>query len=234
VRHTWARTETAGRGRGRTRHWAVPPLLIAIMGGVVVAGYRYASVWTPLQRMYLPSYAWSAVASLAFDNGSYRLLYVVNRNGRRFASDDDVRPELTATGEVPFALSEHAVQAGAQRLTWVSGEFSQAGVYAQLRASIFREQSLLDLATPSFWGSLFAVALAVMVTLGRAAAAALARWHERLPVLVTDPPTKLPASVPGPTPPSLTLTPATPEVGQSTASEHAPRPPSQAERPFFR
>ena len=231
--HTWGRTGTAGSGGGRTRHWAASPLLIAIMGCVVVAGYRYAIVWTPLQRLYLGAYARSAVESLVFQNGSYRLLYVVKGKEWRFASDDDIRPELTATGEVPFALSEHAVQAGAQRLAWIADEFSQDGVYAQLRAAIYRNQTVLDLATLPLCGGLLAVAVAVMVTVGRAAAAALAqrRGLHRVPVL--DPATH-PPCLPGPTSPAPAPAPSKPYVGGSVGPEHALRPPSPAQKPFFR
>ena len=46
-------------------------LVAALMTGVGIAAYRYAEVWTPLQRQYLCSYVRSAVALTT--SGPYEL-----------------------------------------------------------------------------------------------------------------------------------------------------------------
>src|SRR5258707_505501 len=83
----------------------------ALLSAVAIGAYRYATIWTPLQRWYVSPYLRSQVmGSLGFTTtGHYCLLQVLDRTGSRLALDDEVRPVTTATGETAFAFTEVAV-----------------------------------------------------------------------------------------------------------------------------
>ena len=49
----WGRIETAGTWPRPKPVWTLALLLIAILSGATIQAYRYATDWTPLQRVYL-------------------------------------------------------------------------------------------------------------------------------------------------------------------------------------
>ena len=100
-----------GRWGPPTRSISLIVLLVAaFVNGVGIAAYRYAEVWTPLQRRYLSSYVRSALAFST--SGLYELLQVADGKGSRLALDEELVSVTTATGETSFALSDAAVKGG--------------------------------------------------------------------------------------------------------------------------
>lgn len=112
----WADAGRVGWGSSPTSVPFRVLLVAALLGGVAIAAYRYAAVWTPLQRRYLFAYVRSAVAVTA--RGEYDLWQVIDRHGTRLAPDEELVSVTTASGETSFALADTAVKAGATRLVW--------------------------------------------------------------------------------------------------------------------
>jgi hypothetical protein len=127
-------------------------LVAALLSGAAIAAYRYAAVWTPLQRRYVFSYAWSGLALTA--SGSYDLLDVVDQKGHRLALDDDLVTVTSATGETSFALSDTAVTAGKARLVWHREQHPHHALHGFLLRWIYDGQTLLDLISPALWAAL--------------------------------------------------------------------------------
>jgi hypothetical protein len=136
----------------RSSVWVPTVLAFACLSAGAIAAYRYTRIWTPLQRAYLVSYVWSAVA--ISHSGSYELLVIVDRTERRTALDADVVPLRPTPEGDTFGLSATAVSRGAVRLTWQRSEWDHAALYAFLRQAIYQDQTLLDLARPALWSAL--------------------------------------------------------------------------------
>src|SRR5258708_33198626 len=141
MNHTWGRSDSAGTWPHPKPVWMMAALLIATVSAGAFGTYQYATVWTPLQRLYLPSYLRSALmGGLGFTtNGRYHLLQVVSRTGSRLALDHEVRSVRTTTGESSFALTETAVQLGDQRLVWTDQSYPHAALHAFLSHWIYRD-----------------------------------------------------------------------------------------------
>jgi hypothetical protein len=135
-------------------------LVLACISAVGINMYRYARVWTPLQRQYLSSYVWSAVPIIG--SGSYELLTIVGPTTRRTALDADVVPVAPASGGDAFALTATAVSRGAIRLAWQRSEWDHASLHALLRSGIYEDQTLFDLTRPALWGALAVLVAAIV------------------------------------------------------------------------
>jgi len=160
--------------------WTLSLLLVAVLSGAAIGAHDYIREWTPLQRMYFPSYIRSqCVAALGIARGSYQLLYVVDRKGERPAINDDVRPATTVEGRVSFVLSDAALRAGAQRLVWVSGQRAHAAVHDFLQRWIYDNQTLANLATPALRGALVMLLVGLVVAIPNDLARARQRRHGR-------------------------------------------------------
>ncbi len=185
----WGRLDGAGTWPRPKPVWTLGLLLMAITIGAAVGAYRYATAWTPLQRLYLSPYVRSACASaLAFKHAHYRLLQVVDRHGNRLALDEEVTPVTTATGDATFALTDVAVQAGDLRLVWQDAVYDHAKLHDLMYQWIYRDQGLSDLAMPAGQVALVVFGLGLIVTIPRDTARARARRHGRRvkgPELVT-------------------------------------------------
>ena len=185
----WGRADAAGTWPRPKPVWTCALLLVALMSGASVGAYRYATAWTPLQRLFLSPYLRSECASaLAFKTGRYRLLQVIDRKGLRLPLDEEVQPLTTATDETAFALSDLGAQVGDLRLVWQERSYDHARLHAALREWIYHDQTLTDLAMPSLWGSLAVLVLGLVVTIPKDVGRARARRHgQRLkgPELVT-------------------------------------------------
>src|SRR5438876_4484652 len=59
--HTWGRTDTAGTWPRPTPAWTITTLLVALLSAVAIEAYRYAAIWTPLQRWSVSAYLRSQV-----------------------------------------------------------------------------------------------------------------------------------------------------------------------------
>jgi hypothetical protein len=88
-------------------------------------------VWTPLQRQYLSSYVWSAVAISR--SGSYELLVIVDQTTKGMALDADVVPSHQRRAATRFPSRRRAVYRGAVGLTWQRREWDHAALHAFLR-----------------------------------------------------------------------------------------------------
>lgn len=186
----WGRADTAGTWPRPKPVWTLALLLVAIASGAAVGAYRYATIWTPLQRLYFSPYLRSQLASgLAFTNGRYRLLYVVTQKGRRPALDEEVEPVTTATGESTFALTELALQAGHRQLTWDQRQYNNGKLHELLQEWIYRDQTVTDLAAPALWGTVGVFVVGLLVSIPQDISRARARRHGRRlkgPELVTS------------------------------------------------
>jgi hypothetical protein len=174
---TWGRTDAAGTWLYPKPAWTLATLLVALLSVIAVGAYRYARMWTPLQRWYVSSYLRSQVlGSLGFSTaGHYRLLQVLDRTGSRLALDDEVQPSSNASGETTFALTEAAVQIGDRQLVWRDASYPHAMLHAFLGRWIYRDQTVTDLVRPAVWGGLgvFLIGLLVAIPLD------VARGRER-------------------------------------------------------
>jgi len=183
----WGRANTAGTWPRPKPVWTLALLLAAMVSGAAVGMYRYAVIWTPLQRLFLSPYLRSEFASaLAFKTGRYRLLLVIDRKGSRLPLDEEVQP-LT-TDETTFAISDLGVQAGNLRLAWQERSYDHATLHAALREWIYRDQTLTDLAMPALWGSAVVFLVGLVIAIPKDLARARARRHGRRlkgPELVT-------------------------------------------------
>ena len=150
MNYEWGRASEAGKWQRAVPVWFISVVLVAVVSGIGVWWVRQTLVWTPLQQYYLSAYARSALASwLAIQTGRYRLLLVETRRGSRLAIDEEVVPVSTPTGEMNFALSELARQAGSGRLVWRDRVMNHDRLHTDLEVSIYRNQTLFDLARPS-------------------------------------------------------------------------------------
>jgi hypothetical protein len=86
-----------------------------------IGAHRFARVWTPLQRQYLWSYVWSAVAISR--SGSYELLVIVDQTTRRMALDADIVPshQRRAATRFPSRRRPSAVRPSASPGSGASG-----------------------------------------------------------------------------------------------------------------
>jgi type IV secretory pathway TraG/TraD family ATPase VirD4 len=178
--YEWGRAPEAGRWQRAVPVWFLSLLIVALASGVGVWLFRQTFVWTPLQRFYLSAYMRSAVASsLGIRTGRYRLLMMETSRGSRLAIDDEVAPITLPTGKGTFELSELAHQAQSGRLVWRDLVYDHARLHAQLRAWIYADQALTDLARPSLM-TLFVVVIAgLLLALPKDAQWARSRRHGR-------------------------------------------------------
>jgi hypothetical protein len=185
----WGRADAAGTWPRPMPVWTLALLLVALVSGAAIGAYRYATIWTPLQRLYLASYLRSESASaLAFKTGRYRLLTVVDPKGSRLALDEEVQTFTEATDEVTFALSELGRQAGDRQVAWQDRSYDHAKLHDVLREWIYRDQNLLDLARPALFGGLAVFGIGLLIAIPKDVARARARRHGRRlkgPELVT-------------------------------------------------
>jgi hypothetical protein len=187
---TWGRADTAGTWPHPRPTWTMAALCVALLSAVAIEAYRYVVTWTPLQRWYVSAYLRSAViGGLGFTvTGNYRLLHVIDGKGSRLALDDEVRPVTTATGMMPFDLTEPAVRAGDRHLVWHEASYPHAALHAFLRRWIYREQAVTDLVSPGAWGGLGMFGVGILIAIPFDLARARERRHGRRlkgPELVT-------------------------------------------------
>jgi hypothetical protein len=152
-------------------------LVLACLCAGGIGAYRYTRVWTPLQRQYLWSYVWSAVAISR--SGSYELLVIVDQTTRRMALDADVVPVAPTPDGNTFALTATAVSRGAIRLVWQRGEWKHAALHALLLQRVYQDQTLHDLARPPLWGALAVLAATLVPVVSDEIAGALIRRATR-------------------------------------------------------
>ena len=164
-------------------------LFVALATCGAISAYRYARVWTPLQKHYLTAYLGTEGAGAIRKDGWYTLLMAETRKGpAHLAFDEEVVPVTTANGESTFALTDAAVKAGVTKLEWQRGWYDNAKLHQALAHWIYSDQSPTDLAKPALWGGLGVFVVGLIVAIPKDAARARERKHGRRlkgPELVT-------------------------------------------------
>jgi Type IV secretion-system coupling protein DNA-binding domain len=180
MNYEWGRVPEAGRWQRAVPVWFMSVILLALASGIGFWWVRQTSIWTPLQQFYLSAYARSALAtSLGIQTGRYRLLLMENRRGTRLPIDEEVVPVSTPTGETNFALSDLARYAGAGRLVWRDLVVNHARLNVQLRAFIYADQTLMELARPSLITALVVLMGGLLVAIPKDVRWSRSRRHGR-------------------------------------------------------
>ncbi len=148
--------------------FTVLALFLALVAGAGEFAFQYKTSWTPLQRLYLSTYAQTAHLVETRNRNlrparPYRLLYVVFSHQTRLALDADVASALPTSqpaGQLPdLALSSAALRARAQRLVWKSLKFDDADLHAWLAHSIYSDHSLWELCRNAWYTCLLFLAV---------------------------------------------------------------------------
>jgi hypothetical protein len=182
MRSPWGRLDAAGTWPNPKPVWTLAALFLAVVSAVAVGQYEYGAC-TPLQRLYLPTYLRTGLASqMGFKTfGRYRVLTAVDRSGRRFLALDDreVEPGTDAAGHPTWALTDAAFAAGDRRLAWQSGDYVHAKLHALLAHGVYDDQTPIDLAAPALWCAAGVGVVALCVAVPKDVARARERRHGR-------------------------------------------------------
>lgn len=178
---TWGRTDAAGTWPHPKPVWTLAVLLIALTGSGAIALYRYHAVWTPLQRVYAPTYVRSRLmAALGFTtSGRYRLLEVEGLAGTRLVLEDEVQPGPARSGEAQFTLTDTAVRIGDRRLVWRDASYSHSALHMFLGRWIYRDHAIAALLRPALWGGLVVLVSGLLVAMPKDIVRAHDRRHGR-------------------------------------------------------
>src|SRR5438876_11398043 len=124
------------------------------MVGICV--YRYAEVWTPLERFYVTTYIRSGLRSLVkfSRTDSYWTVNAVSKKGSHWALDEEVIEVKTGTGETVLALTPEAVSIGDVRLVIQKSLWDNARLHDFLGQWIYRVETLLDFIKPGLMGGI--------------------------------------------------------------------------------
>ena len=162
---TWGRTSSAGTWPHPKPVWTLAAVLVALSSSGMIATHRYHTVWTPLQRIYAPTYLrCRLMAVLAFTTtGRYRLLEVEGLAATRLALEDEIQPVPPGSGDAPLVLTDVAVRIGGRRLMWRDASYPHARLAAFLGRWIYREHTLTALLTPALWGGLAVLVAGLLV-----------------------------------------------------------------------
>jgi type IV secretory pathway TraG/TraD family ATPase VirD4 len=178
--YEWGRAPEAGKWQRAIPVWFMSVVLIALVSGMGMWWVRQALAWTPLQQFYLSAYVRSALASsLAIQTGRYRLLLIESRRGSRLAIDEEVVPVSTSSGEMNFALSGLARQAGSGRLVWRDIVVNHRRLHTDLEVWVYRNQTLFDLARPSLITVLAILIVGLLIAIPKDVQWSRSRRHGR-------------------------------------------------------
>ncbi len=161
----WGRTSAAGTWPHPKPVWTLAVLLVALTSAVVIVTYRYQAAWTPLQRVYAPTFLrCQLMAALGFtSSGRYRLLEVESLAGTRLALEDEVQPGPAGSGDAPFVLTDAALGIGDRRLVWRDASYPHAALHTFLGRWIYRDDAIAKLLRPALWGGLVVLAGGLLV-----------------------------------------------------------------------
>jgi type IV secretory pathway TraG/TraD family ATPase VirD4 len=178
--YEWGRAPEAGKWQRAIPVWFMSVVLVALVSGIGMWWVRQVLVWTPLQQFYLSAYVRSALASsLAIQTGRYRLLLMESRRGSRLAIDEEVVPVSTSSGEMNFALSGLARQAGSGRLAWRDLVVNHRRLHTDLEVWVYQNQTLFDLARPSLITVLAMLIIGLLIAIPRDVQWSRSRRHGR-------------------------------------------------------
>jgi len=118
VKQQWGRNSYAGEWQNRRAVWTWTAAILALVSMVGICVYRYAEVWSPLERFYVKTYIRSGLRSLVkfSRTDSYWTVNAVSKKGSHWALDEEVIEVKTGAGGTALALTPEAVQIGDVRL----------------------------------------------------------------------------------------------------------------------
>src|SRR5258708_3246935 len=147
--------------------WTWTAVFLAVASMVGISVYRYAEVWTPLERFYVTTYIRSGLRSLVkfSRTDSYWTVNAVSKKGSHWALDEEVMQVKTGTGETVLALTPEAVATGDVRLVIQKVLWDNARLHDFLGQWIYRDETFLDFVKPGLMGGIvvFLVALALAI-----------------------------------------------------------------------
>ncbi|PYU73278.1 MAG: hypothetical protein DMG52_15960, partial [Acidobacteria bacterium] len=167
MKQQWGRNSYAGEWQNRRSVWTWTAAFLALASMVGICVYRYAEVWTPLQRFYVNTYIRSGLRSLVMFSrtDSYWTVSAVGKKGSHWALDEEVIEVKTETGETALALTPEAVAIGDVRLVIQKVPWDNARLHDFLGQWIYRDETFLDFIKPGLLGGIvfFLVALALTI-----------------------------------------------------------------------
>ena len=152
----WGRNKHAGVWPNRHAAWTWTALLVAFASVVAICAYRYAEVWTPLQRFYLKTYIRSGLRSVTSfaKSDRYQMVTVIAKKGSHWACEGEVREAKTEGGETTLALTDDAVNIGDLRLVLQPAQVNSGKLHEFLGHWIYQDQTAMDFLRPALWGGL--------------------------------------------------------------------------------
>ena len=178
---TWGRAASAGTWPHPKPVWTVAVVMLAVTSSALTALYRYHSDWTPLQRVYAPTYLRCHVmAALGVTkSGQYRLLEVDTARGTRLALEEEVERASGVSPDLPFRLSDAAMRVGDRHVEWRVASYPHAALATFLSQWIYREHTLTALLRPAWWSGIVVLAIGLLVAVPADAARARDRRQGR-------------------------------------------------------
>jgi len=184
----WGRKEDLSwPSRGPVLTWgAFFVALLFLFGGMA---WQYAQEWSFAEREYLGNYMLASTMGRLRDQGHYRLLTYVDRKGSHYiAIGDEIERVKMADGQSGYRLTEAGIRAGAVRLEWQDGVFSNAWMRTRLGHVVYQDRTVWSYIERPFYGSLTILAVLLYFALPRDYKRALEFKHGRRlrgPELVT-------------------------------------------------
>lgn len=163
----WGRNKHAGEWPNRHAVWTWLAVSVALLSMGAICVYRYAEVWTPLQRFYVMTYIRSGLRSTTnfAKSDRYQMLTVITKKGSHWASDGEVTEVKTESGESTLALTDEALKIGDLRLVLHQVQADNAKLHEFLGHWVYQDQTLMDFLRPGLWGAsgMFLVCLLVAI-----------------------------------------------------------------------
>jgi hypothetical protein len=150
---TTGRTESTGRWLATTYRASLGALVLAVVGGIAVGQFLYATRWSDRQRYFLPVFVKASVhAAFGMQSASYPLLELVkrDRSGERVTAlplDEDVVALRPEEGE-GFAMSRAAAEDGWVALVTVTERRECEAMRDYLAEWVYGGQRLVALSSP--------------------------------------------------------------------------------------
>jgi type IV secretory pathway TraG/TraD family ATPase VirD4 len=162
----WGRAPAAGTWPHTAPIWTLGTLLLAVLCGGAIAAYRYATAWTPLQRVYLSSYLRAQLMeAVGPASGRYRLLHLLDR---------DVLPSAERSATTGTLMARKG-SGGDRDLAWQERTVAHRALHAFLWRWIYHEQTLTALTTPALGVTLSVVGVGLLVAIPKDVARARER-----------------------------------------------------------